>query len=119
MKYCLVENNIVTNIIVCNNDKTASQLNALPFYPLAEIGQSYSPPQPSYESYIGTGADTIVLCYDSTPQTIFITYGSHTVVLPYGLDSYSNISLTWNNNKVIIDSNELNQVGVKYYITYT
>ena len=44
MNYCIVdENNIITNIIVCENDETAKKLGAVSGYPSALIGAKYDP----------------------------------------------------------------------------
>ena len=44
MKFCIVnENNIVTNIIVCENEETAKELGAVPYYDGAKIGDIYDP----------------------------------------------------------------------------
>lgn len=44
MKYCIVdENNIVSNIIVCDDDVTAKELGAVFYYDGASIGSKYDP----------------------------------------------------------------------------
>ena len=44
MKYCIVdENNIVSNIIVCDDDTTAKELGAVFYYDGASIGSQYDP----------------------------------------------------------------------------
>lgn len=44
MNYCIVdENNVVTNIIVCDDEKTAKELGAVFYYDGAEIGKTYDP----------------------------------------------------------------------------
>ena len=44
MKYCIVdENNIVSNIIVCDDDTTAKELGAVFYYDGAAIGSKYDP----------------------------------------------------------------------------
>ena len=43
--YCILSNeHIITNIIVCDNDKTAAQFGAVPSYDGARIGDPYNPP---------------------------------------------------------------------------
>lgn len=44
MNYCIVESGKITNIIVCENDKVAKELEAVPSYNGAAIGQPYDPP---------------------------------------------------------------------------
>lgn len=44
MGYCIVEDGIIINIIVCENDDIAAEFGALPGYEEAAIGQKYSPP---------------------------------------------------------------------------
>ena len=46
MTYIIVDDGIIQNLIVCDNDKTANQLGALPGYDGATIGEPYSPPEP-------------------------------------------------------------------------
>lgn len=44
MNYCIVdENNIIINIIVCEDDETAKKLGAVSGYPSASIGAKYDP----------------------------------------------------------------------------
>ena len=44
MKSCIVDkNNIVTNIIVCENEETAKELGAVPYYNGAKIENIYDP----------------------------------------------------------------------------
>ena len=45
MNYLLVKNNIIENIIVCENDFIASQFNVYPSYETARIGDTYNPPK--------------------------------------------------------------------------
>ena len=44
MRYCLVENERIFNVLVCNDAETAAMLGALPCYEDANIGDPYSPP---------------------------------------------------------------------------
>lgn len=44
MNYCIVENGVIENIIVCEDDATAAQFGALPSYDGADIGTPYDPP---------------------------------------------------------------------------
>ena len=42
--YCILNSqNIIENIIVCENDEIASQFNAIPSYDTARIGDKYNP----------------------------------------------------------------------------
>ena len=44
MRFCIVDkNNIVTNIIVCENEETAKNLGAVSYYDGAKIGYTYDP----------------------------------------------------------------------------
>ena len=44
MKSCIVDkNNIVTNIIVCEDEETAKELGAVPYYDGAKIENIYDP----------------------------------------------------------------------------
>ena len=44
MNYCILNDNIITNIIVCDSDETAAQFSAVPSYDGARIGDPYDPP---------------------------------------------------------------------------
>lgn len=45
MNYCIVnDQNVIENIIVCENDEIATQFHALPSYATAAIGGAYAPP---------------------------------------------------------------------------
>ena len=46
MRYCIITDNIITNIIVCASDEAAAQFGAVPSYDGARIGDTYSPPEP-------------------------------------------------------------------------
>lgn len=47
MNYCVVnDENIIENIIVCENDEVALEFGAKPSYDGAAIGDTYSPPPP-------------------------------------------------------------------------
>lgn len=47
MNYCIVnDQNVIENIIVCENDEIAAQFHALPSYEAAAIGDAYNPPPP-------------------------------------------------------------------------
>ena len=47
MNYCIVnDENIIQNIIVCENDDIALQFGAKPSYDGATIGAAYNPPAP-------------------------------------------------------------------------
>ena len=41
MKYCIVENGIVTNIIICDDEESANKLGAVAYYDGAKIGSKY------------------------------------------------------------------------------
>lgn len=50
MNYCIVNNqNVIKNIIVCENDEIAAEFHALPAYEGAAIGGAYTPPPPEPE----------------------------------------------------------------------
>lgn len=44
MRYCIITDNIITNIIVCASDEIAAQFGAVPSYDGARIGDPYDPP---------------------------------------------------------------------------
>ena len=44
MDYLLITDNIITNIIVCDDDATAASFGAVPSYDGARIGDPYDPP---------------------------------------------------------------------------
>lgn len=47
MNYCVLnDDNIIENIIVCEDDAAASEFSAVPSYDGAEIGDAYAPPPP-------------------------------------------------------------------------
>lgn len=46
MNYLILANNIISNVIVCENDETAARFGALPSYDGARIGDEYNPPPP-------------------------------------------------------------------------
>ena len=46
MTYLIVEDGIITNIIVCEDDATAAAFGAVPAYDGAAIGAAYDPPAP-------------------------------------------------------------------------
>lgn len=47
MNYCIVnDQNVIENIIVCENDEIAAEFHALPSYATAAIGGIYNPPPP-------------------------------------------------------------------------
>lgn len=53
--YCIVNDGIIENMIVCDSDEVATELGALPSYPGAGIGDTYDPskvpqPDPTYTS---------------------------------------------------------------------
>ena len=57
MEYCVVEDGIITNIIVCENDNIAAEFGAHSIYDGAVIGEKYRPPEsapepePEYVTY--------------------------------------------------------------------
>ena len=44
MKFLVVENGIIVNIIVCKNERAAAKFNAVPYYYGASIGDAYVKP---------------------------------------------------------------------------
>ena len=44
MNYLIVEDSIISNIIVCGNDKDANKFGAVQYYEGANIGDVYNPP---------------------------------------------------------------------------
>lgn len=65
MDYCLIENGMIVNMIVCPDDDTAAEFGAVPSYNGAAIGQLYAPPhdpEPAYtaddlfSALLGTGS---------------------------------------------------------------
>lgn len=44
MKFCILSDGIITNIIVCDSDEIAAQFGAVPSYEGARIGDTYDPP---------------------------------------------------------------------------
>ena len=44
MKFCILSDDIITNIIVCDSDEIAAQFGAVPSYEGARIGDPYDPP---------------------------------------------------------------------------
>lgn len=49
MKYCIVEDGTIANMIICDSDEIAAEFGAVPGYSGAAIGQPYSPPEPEPE----------------------------------------------------------------------
>lgn len=49
MEYCIVEDGIIANMIICDSDEIAAEFGAVPGYSGADIGQPYSPPEPEPE----------------------------------------------------------------------
>ena len=46
MEYIIIQNGIISNIIVCSDDTTAASFGAMPSYDGARIGDPYNPPLP-------------------------------------------------------------------------
>lgn len=46
MEYLIIENGIISNIIICDNDENAKKFGAIPSYEGAKIGDEYRPPKP-------------------------------------------------------------------------
>lgn len=44
MNYCILDEDLIINIIVCASDETAAQFGAVPSYDGARIGDPYDPP---------------------------------------------------------------------------
>lgn len=55
MEYCIVENNIIVNVIVAEDD-FAQSIGAVPSYDGAKIGDEYTPP---YKPLPHTDKDTL------------------------------------------------------------
>lgn len=49
MEYCVFEDGIITNIIVCENDNIAAEFGAHSIYDGAVIGEKYRPPESAPE----------------------------------------------------------------------
>lgn len=49
MKYCIVEDGTIANMIICDSDEIAAEFGAVAGYSGAAIGQPYSPPEPEPE----------------------------------------------------------------------
>ena len=49
MKYCIVEDGTIVNMIICDSDEIAAEFGAVAGYSGAAIGQPYSPPEPEPE----------------------------------------------------------------------
>lgn len=45
MEFLIIENNIITNVIIAD-ESFAAEIGALPYYDGAKIGDTYSPPEP-------------------------------------------------------------------------
>ena len=43
MEFLVIENGVIANIIVCDNEETAGEFGAVPFYESARIGDEYDP----------------------------------------------------------------------------
>lgn len=117
MNYCIINSdNIIENIIVASPD-FAKENNLPPSYPSASIGQPYNPPAPTYESYTGTGTDSITIPYLSKPQSIILSTNNESILLSFGMTEINGIKLTWEENQVIIETNKWNQINIPYYVT--
>ena len=46
MDYLIIEDNTITNIIVCDSDEVAAEFGAVSWYEGAAIGGAYEPPEP-------------------------------------------------------------------------
>lgn len=46
MRYLMIEDGVIANIIVCGDDETAARFGAIPSYEGAQIGETYAPPPP-------------------------------------------------------------------------
>lgn len=90
MNYCIVNtNNIIENIIVCNSDEIAKQLNASPYYDGANIGDQYNPPFVKNSKI----AEIKQACEDYIYAGTNVTYEDGTVEhFTYNLADQSNIS---------------------------
>ena len=47
MDYLIIENDIITNIIVCESEESAFRFGAVASYDGAKIGDTYAPPSPA------------------------------------------------------------------------
>lgn len=44
MDFCIVQNGMIANMIICENDEIAEEFGAVPSYEGARIGDTYDPP---------------------------------------------------------------------------
>ena len=90
MNYCIVNtNNIIENIIVCDSDEIAKQLNASFYYDGANIGDQYNPPFVKNSKI----AEIKQACEDYIYAGTNVTYEDGTVEhFTYNLADQSNIS---------------------------
>lgn len=45
MRYLIVKDGVVHNIIVCDSDEVAAKFDSVPYYDGAVIGATYNPPE--------------------------------------------------------------------------
>lgn len=90
MNYCIVNtNNIIENIIVCDSDEIAKQLNASSYYDGANIGDQYNPPFVKNSKI----AEIKQACEDYIYAGTSVTYADGaTEHFTYNLADQSNIS---------------------------
>lgn len=65
MRFCIVEDGIITNIIVCSDVETAGRLGAFPDYEAAHIGDPYAPPETKPQSPIYSADDLLSVLLNS------------------------------------------------------
>lgn len=44
MDYCIVQDGMIANMLICENDEIAKEFGAVPSYEEARIGGAYNPP---------------------------------------------------------------------------
>ena len=64
MNYCMVEDETIVNMIVCEDDTTAELFGAVPAYEGARIGDPYAPPSPAPPE--PTAEDIPWICWQTT-----------------------------------------------------
>lgn len=125
MNYCVINSEmVITNIIVCENDKTASEFNAFPSYKDAKIGEKYIVPTlEATPSYIGTGKSLSVILVVPQNASSFILSDNESVVLCNQGASTINfeneiINVKWYKNKIVLGGDKINVKDKKYYIVW-
>ena len=75
MNYLIIENNIISNIIVCD-ELFASQVGALPYYEGANIGDTYNPNSNLTPSELREQAYNTEKLVDFNSQSLTVTEAS-------------------------------------------